>query len=257
MGFGYSPTMTPGGVPADWDGRTSPFATTHWTVVLAAGRGDSPQATEALEELCRTYWYPVYAFVRRHGHDPTDAQDLAQAFFADLLRRGSLSTARPERGRFRWFLLASVRHFLANEWDKAKAQKRGGDVKFISLEQAAAEKRYAQEPSHDLTPERIYERSWGVTVIQQVRHRLREEFQGLDKGPRFELLDRLLPGEERQLTTAEVASRLGLTEGSVRSEVHRLKRRFGEMLRAEVAHTVAAPADIDGEIQHLMEVVSG
>ncbi|NLH72446.1 MAG: sigma-70 family RNA polymerase sigma factor [Verrucomicrobia bacterium] len=224
--------------------------------MLAAGGEDSPQAREAIEKLCRTYWYPVYAFVRKHGHGPDNAQDVTQEFFARVLQKGFLGEARPERGRFRWFLLSALRHFLANEWDKARAQKRGGGMRFLSLDQAAAEQRYAGELSDEETPERAYERSWSLTVIEQARRRLREEYQGMGKSARFELLHRLLPGEDDDLTQAELARQLGMPEGSVRSEVCRFRQRFAELLRVEIAHTVADPADIDDEIQHLMEVVS-
>jgi len=232
------------------------FETTQWSVVLAASGDDSPQAREAIEKLCRTYWYPVYAFARKRGHSPDDAQDVTQEFFARVLQKGSLGKARPERGRFRWFLLAALRHFLANEWDKARALKRGGGMRFISLDQAEAEQRYAGELSDEETPERVYERSWGLTVIEQARCRLREEFERMGKSARFESLHRLLPGEDGDVSQAELARQLGMPEGTVRSEVCRFRQRFAESVRVEIAHTVADPADIDAEIQHLMEVVS-
>jgi len=194
--------------------------------------------------------------VRKHGHGPDNAQDVTQEFFARVLQKGFLGEARPERGRFRWFLLSALRHFLANEWDKARAQKRGGGMRFLSLDQAAAEQRYAGELSDEETPERAYERSWSLTVIEQARRRLREEYQGMGNSARFELLHRLLPGEDDDLTQAELARQLGMPEGSVRSELCRFRQRFAELLRVEIAHTVADPADIDDEIQHLMEVVS-
>ncbi|MCX8107377.1 MAG: sigma-70 family RNA polymerase sigma factor [Verrucomicrobiae bacterium] len=233
------------------------FATTHWSVVLAAGGVDSPHAREALEKLCNAYWYPVYASVRRWGHTADEAQDLTQSFFASFLQRGSVSAARPERGKFRWFLLSALKHFLADEWDRVKAQKRGGGAVPISLDRAAAENRYSMEPAHDITPERLFERSWGITVLERVRSRLREEFRQQNKSEQFDLLDQLLPGSNGELTVADVAKRLGVAESTVRSDVHRFKRRLGELLRAEIAHTVADPSEIDGEINHLMEVLSG
>lgn len=249
--------MSPASDTAEHSDRSEGlFGTTQWSLILAAGGEDSPQAREAIEKLCRTYWYPVYAFVRKHGHGPDNAQDVTQEFFARVLQKGFLGEARPERGRFRWFLLSALRHFLANEWDKARAQKRGGGMRFLSLDQAAAEQRYAGELSDEETPERAYERSWSLTVIEQARRRLREEYQGMGKSARFELLHRLLPGEDDDLTQAELARQLGMPEGSVRSEVCRFRQRFAELLRVEIAHTVADPADIDDEIQHLMEVVS-
>jgi len=233
------------------------FSTTHWSVVLAAGHGDTRQAREALERLCRTYWYPLYAFVRRQGHSPADAQDLTQEFFARLLQKNFVGAAQPERGKFRWFLLACLRHFLANEWDRAMAKKRGGDRQFIPFDDNSAEDRYLAELTCELSPERVYERTWALTVLEQVRARLRQEYAAAGKDQRFEVLDQLLPGQDGELTRAEAAARLGVGGGAVKSEVHRLKRRYGELLRAEIAHTVADPEEIEQELRHLIEVMSG
>ena len=232
------------------------FATTHWSVVLTAGQGDSPQAAEALERLCRTYWYPLYAFVRRQGYRPADAQDLTQEFFARMLQKKYVGKAQAERGKFRWFLLTAFRNFLANEWDRAHAEKRGGHARFITLDQAAAEGRYLQELGQDLTAENVYERTWALTVIEGVRARLKQEYVTAGKAQRFEVVDQFLPGEDGEITQAEAAARLGLSASGVRAEVHRLRRRYGELLRAEIAHTVPDPSEIDAELRHLIEVLS-
>jgi RNA polymerase sigma factor (sigma-70 family) len=242
----------------DSTGRvTDHFATTHWSLVLAAGQGDTPQATAALERLCRIYWYPLYAFVRRQGYSAVDAQDLTQAFFARLLQKNLVGVAQPERGRFRWFLLTSLRHFLANEWDRATAQKRGGGTPPIPLDEAEAEGRYRQELSHEQTAEKLYERRWALTVLEQVHQRLREEFAALGHAQHFQLLEQLLPGEERPLSYKEVASELGVAEGTVKCEMHRLKQRFRDLLRAEIAHTVSSPSEIDEEIHYVIQVIGG
>jgi len=196
-------------------------------------------------------------FVRRQGNSPADAQDLTQEFFAWLLFRNFVSLAQPERGKFRWFLLASLRHFLSNEWDRAKVERRGGGCTFISLDQTVAEGRYLQELGHDLTPDKLYERTWAVTVIQQVREQLRHEYADTGKVERFDVLDQLLPGEQGELTRADAAIQLGLSAGGLRTQVHRLRRRYGELIRTEIAHTVADPNEIEEELRHLIEVMSG
>lgn len=254
-GVGYR-RMTPSEEPPHSDRPAGLFETTHWSVVLAAARGDSSQSAQALETLCRTYWYPVYAFVRRQSYNPVDAQDLTQAFFARVLQGGFLEAARPERGKFRSFLLTAVRHFLANEWDRGRAEKRGGRFTFIPLDETGAESRYGQVASQDLTPERVYELSWGSMILERVRQRLRAESVARGTVERFDLLEQLLPGEDGNLTQAEAAGVLGVSPGSVKSEVHRLKKRFGQLLRAEIAHTVADATEIDGEIQYLIDVMS-
>jgi len=233
------------------------FATTHWSVVLAAGQQESPEASEALERLCCTYWYPLYAFVRRQGYSAPDAQDLTQEFFARLLQKNFAGMAQPGRGKFRWFLLSSLRHFLTNEWDRAKAQKRGGGSRSIPLDEAEAESRYLQDLGHELTADRLYERRWALTVLEQVHHRLREEFVAKGHAQHFKLLEQLLPGESSGCSYRQVAGELGIAEGTVKYELHRLKRRFRALLRAEIAQTVSCPSEIDEEIHHLMEVIGG
>jgi RNA polymerase sigma-70 factor (ECF subfamily) len=231
------------------------FATTHWSVVLRAGAGDSPQAAEALEQLCRTYWYPLYAYVRRRGYSPEDAQDLTQEFFARLLAKHWVGMADPERGRFRSFLLAALNHYLANEWNRARSAKRGGGQLHFSLDTASGERLYGQEIGRDLNAEEIYERNWALRFLEQVRARLREEYAAKGKADRFEVWERFLPGEECPVSYAQAAAQVGVPEGTFKSDVHRLKRRYGELLREEIAHTVSDPGEIDDELRHLITVL--
>lgn len=232
------------------------FSTTHWTTVLAAGDLQSPAAAAALERLCRTYWYPLYAYLRRHGHPPPEAQDLTQAFFTRLIARNLVQAAQPARGRFRGFLLTCLRHFVADESERRCAAKRGSGCPPLPLDLTAAEQQYGRALSHDLTPERLYERSWALTVMEQVRTRLREEVEVARQDGRFAALEPLLAGSRGEPTHAEVAERLGLSLATVKADVHRLRRRYGEILRHEIAHTVADPNEIDEEIRHLMRVLS-
>jgi DNA-directed RNA polymerase specialized sigma24 family protein len=225
------------------------FTTTHWSVVLAAAQTDSPQAAEALENLCRTYWYPLYAFVRRRGYSPEDAQDLTQGFLASLLSTHALGTVHPAKGRFRSFLLAALNHFLANEWDKAQALKRGGGQAPISLD--AAEERYRAEPSEGLSPDRIFERQWALTLLAQVASRLREDYETAGKGPLFEALQVYLSGEKGLPPYRETADQLGLGLDALKKAVERLRRRYGELLREEIAHTVSSKEEVEAEIRAL------
>jgi DNA-directed RNA polymerase specialized sigma24 family protein len=231
------------------------FATTVWNVVQAAGQGTASEAQPALDQLCRTYWYPLYAHVRRRGYSREDAEDLTQAFFARLLTHQSLSVADPSRGRFRCFLLAGLNHFLANEWHKARAQKRGGYRSQLSFDTASGEQLYHREVSSDLNAEELYERAWALQFLDQVRARLRQMYAEEGKGDRFDALERFLPGEESPPSYAQVAAQLGVPEGTLKAEVHRLKRRYGELLREEVAHTVTSPGEIDDELHYLITVL--
>lgn len=233
------------------------FATTHWSAVLQAGRNDSPQAAQALEELCRQYWYPLYAFVRRQGHDVHTAQDLTQEFFGKLLEKNYLGIADRRRGKFRWFLLAAFKGFLANEWDRARAQKRGSGQQPIALDGLTAEQRYRLEPADEMTADRIYDRRWALTLLETARGRLKEDCADGDKARRFELLECYLPGEEPTRTYAEAGQELGLSEGAVKVEVHRMKKRYGELLRQEVAKTVAHASEVEDEIRYLIDVLAG
>jgi RNA polymerase sigma factor (sigma-70 family) len=228
------------------------FPTTHWTVVLTAAQEETTEGAEALELLCRGYWYPLYAFVRRQGYSSYDAQDLTQAFFARFLEKKYLDVAQPSRGRFRWFLLASLRHFLANEWDRARAEKRGGGKPHIPIDQLLAEHQYSREPAHELTAEKLYERAWALTLLEKARARLRAEYVAADRSERFNILEQFLPGEDIELTYTQVGHKLGIAEGTVKAEVHYLRRRYRELLRAEVAQTVASPEEIVEEIRHLI-----
>lgn len=231
------------------------FATTLWSVVVAAGHGSTAAARPALEQLCRTYWYPLYAHVRRRGYAREDAEDLTQAFFARLLTHESLSVVDSSRGRFRCFLLAALNHFLANEWNKARAEKRGGNRSHLPFDAATAEQFYDREDSRELNAEELYERAWALQFLDQVRARLREMYAGEGKADRYAALERLLPGEESPPRYAETAARLGMPEGTLKAEMHRLKQRYGRLLREEVAHTIARPGEIDDELRYLVQVL--
>ena len=233
------------------------FATTHWSAVLAAGHSSVPGAQEALEKLCRAYWYPLYVYVRRQGQSPHDAQDLTQEFFARLLEKKYLRLADPDRGKFRAFLLKSLKHFLVNEWEKARAQKRGGGQSFIHLDAEIAESRYAAEPVQALSLDQVYEKRWALTLIEAVLTRLRESYAASDQLPVFETLKVFIWGDQTTLSSyAEVAPMLGLTEGAVKVAVHRLRGRYRELLRAEIAQTVATPGEVDEELQHLIAALT-
>jgi RNA polymerase sigma factor (sigma-70 family) len=220
-------------------------------VVLTAGHGSSPQAGRALEELCRTYWYPLYAYVRRRGHSPHEAEDLTQEFFARLLARNYLADVHREKGRFRSFLLASLKHFLANEWDRARAAKRGGGQPHLSLYVQTAETRYRSEPAYDLTAEKLLDRQWALALLDLVLSRLEAELVADGKEKQFAELKVWLTEGKGATSYAAVAARLGTTEGAAKVAVHRLRRRYRELLREEISHTVATPAEIEEEIHHL------
>lgn len=232
------------------------FTTTHWSVVLAAGHSSVAGGPEALEKLCRAYWYPLYFYVRRQGQSPHDAQDLTQEFFARLLEKKHLRLADPDRGKFRAFLLKSLKHFLVNEWEKARTQKRGGGQCFIELDAEIAESRYAAEPVQALTLDQVYEKRWAVTLIEAVLARLRESYADTGRLAVFETLKPFIWGEQTTLSCAEVALQLELTEGAVKVAVHRLRRRYRELLRAEIAETVATPGEVNEELQHLIAVLN-
>jgi RNA polymerase sigma-70 factor (ECF subfamily) len=222
-------------------------------VVLTAGRSDTPRAQAALAGLCQTYWYPLYAYVRRHGYSPADAEDLTQGFFARLLELNSLADVRRERGKFRMFLLAAMNHFLANEWNRATAQKRAVQ-RTVSLD--AAEERYRIEPEDHLTPERLFERQWALTLLKSVVQRLRTEYEASGRGLLFMALRQSITGEKSASPYVELATQLGLTEQAVRMAVHRLRRRYRQVLLEEIAHTVANEADVAAELNDLRRVLS-
>jgi RNA polymerase sigma-70 factor (ECF subfamily) len=231
------------------------FTTTQWSRVLSARDGSDSDARSALESLCHTYWYPLYAFVRRQGHDPEEARDLTQAYFAELLEKNFLKAVEPSAGRFRSFLLASLKNFLSHERDRGRALKRGGGAQIISLDTANAEARLGAEAADLLTPEEIFERQWALTVLERALERLRRDSAELGSETQFETLKGYLTGEASRAPYSEVAAELGMSEGAVRTAVHRLRKRFGKMLRAEIADTVADPAHAADEIRHLLSVI--
>lgn len=231
------------------------FLTTRWSVVLEAGGGDEAAARGALEILCRNYWQPLYAWVRRSGHSPADAQDIVQGFFAQLLERHALGRVGPEKGRFRSFLLASLRYYMADVKDKARAAKRGGGQAVLSLDEESAEAAYAREAADETTPETLYERRWAARVLEQAQARLRAECESTGKGDVY-----LAVGPEADAGRAplhELAARLGTTEGALKVAAWRLRQRYQQLIRDEVAQTVARPAEVDEEIRHLMAVLAG
>ncbi len=230
------------------------FATTHWSVVLAA-QGPSPAAQAALDKLCRTYWWPIYGFVRRQGYKPEEAQDLTQSFFARLLERRDLETVRQERGRLRSYLLASVKNLLSKARDRELTVKRGEGRPVISLDDLLARERADQEPAHKLSADRIYERRWALTLLEQVLARLRAEYEAAGKLPLFDRLKELLAGESGQPSQAKIAAEMQMTENAVKQAFHRLRYRYRQMLHEEIAHTVAAPDDVEDELRHFMSIL--
>jgi RNA polymerase sigma-70 factor (ECF subfamily) len=232
------------------------FTTTHWSVVLNAGDPSSPQAAEALNALCQTYWYPLYAYLRREGRKPETAADLTQGFFARLLRLGSLAQVRREKGKFRSFLLASLKHFVRDEHVRADAMMRGGGMPLVSLDDTTGEDRYQREPVSDLDPEKLYERRWAMTLLAQAKARLKAEYAGAGKAELYDRLNVLESPEPNNPLYAEVAAELGRAEGTVKSDVSRMRHRYRQLVRAEVANTVADPAEVDDEIRYLIRVIS-
>jgi len=232
------------------------FPTTHWSVVLSASEKDATQSGAALETLCRTYWYPIYAYVRRQGHNPSDAQDLTQEFFARLLQKDYLQGVACEKGKFRTFLLVALKRFLINEWNRGNAQKRGGDYVHVPLEGHSAETRYCAEPVDRLTAEKLYERRWALTLLDRVLERLRQELVASGKEALFDQLKGCLSAENGARPYREAAAALGMSEGAVKVAAHRLRCRFRELFREEVAQTVASPGEIEEEIRQLLAAFS-
>ena len=233
--------------PDFFAGTGGRFGTTQWTAVLQAGQG----AEEALIRLCRIYWPPLYAYIRNRGHAVHEAQDLTQAFFAHILENRALSTVAPSKGRFRSFLLASLKHFLDNEWHKAHAMKRGRNQVIISWDELTTEAREMLEPSDQLTPETLYDRQWALMLLERVMEQLRRECVAARKGSQFEKLRRFLTGDDPGKSYQEMADELKMSEGAVKVMVHRLRRRFGELVRDQIARTVDSPDKIDEEIRQL------
>ncbi len=232
------------------------FATTHWSVVLAAANQETPGTAAALEQLCRTYWYPMYAYVRHRGHKPEDSKDLTQEFFYQLLRRHFLAQVDPQKGKFRSFLLAAINHFLANEWDRARTVKRGGQITFMSLDENLAEQRYAGEQEAGRSPEQLFERAWALALLERVLGRLREEAVRTERATHFAELQIFLTGEKTPASYAALAAMLGTNESALRKEVQRLRQRYGELLREEIGRTVANTVEVEDELCHLFTVLS-
>ena len=234
------------------DGR---FATTRWSVVLAAGHRTGG-GRDSFASLCQSYWFPLYAYVRRRGHSPEDAQDLTQAFFTRLMEKNWVASADQTKGRFRTFLLTAMKHFLADEWDRERAQKRGGGIAPLTLELTTAEAQYSREPADAQTPEHIFERRWALTLLDQVLAQLRSEYARDGKAALFEALHPTLVGERTAQPYAELAQSLDSSEAAIKSAVHRLRQRYRQLLRDEIAGTVDTPADVDDELRHLFAVLS-
>src|SRR4030095_5558738 len=237
-----------------FDSGGGAFVTTHWSVVLAA-QGHSTAGDEALEKLCRTYWWPLYGFVRRNGHNPEEAQDLTQGFFELLLERHDLNAVRREKGRLRSYLLVSLKNFMAKARRREFAIKRGEGRALVPLEELLARERVGAEPSDSLTADRIFERRWALTLLEQVLTRLESEYRAAGNGRLFECLKDFLSDEPGQRSQADVATELGMTENAVKQAFHRLRRRYRELLRDEIAQTVAVPGDVEDEMRHFISVL--
>ena len=233
------------------------FATTHWSQVVSAGQPDSSRAPAALEKLCQAYWKPLYSYVRRQGHGPADAQDLTQAFFARFLEKNLWSRANPQKGRFRSFLLTVLRHFLADERDRVRTVKRGGGFAFISFDEKAGEQCFLEGLGENLSGEEQFDRQWASTVLEQARARLRQECIATGKSGLFERVNLTDAPNTNSMSYEAVAQELGMSVSAIKSAVSRLRSRYGELVREEVAHTVSSPAEIDAEIRHLLSVVGG
>ena len=244
-GVGPAPAAQSGGVA---------FTTTHWSVVLTA-QGQSPAADEALEKLCRTYWWPLYGFVRRNGYNPEEAQDLTQGFFALLLERRDLDVVRREKGRLRSYLLVSLKNFLAKARRRELTLKRGEGRALVPLDELLARERADLEPADTLTADRIYERRWALTLLEQVLARLESEYRSVGNAKLFECLNEFLSDEPGRRSQAEAAAELGMTENAVKQAFHRLRQRYRQLLRDEIAQTVAVPGDVEDELRHFISVL--
>ena len=229
------------------------FATTHWTVVLAAGQRSTPQSALALEELCRAYWFPLYVYVRRRGHSKEDAEDLTQAFFARLLEKNDFANLNSERGRFRAFLLASLKHFLANEWDKSQRQKRGSGNAHFSLDWQTADTKFQVAVTSEPGPEQAFDREWAVTLLAKVIGRLQQETETSGHGKQFARLKTFLTTDQGESSYREAASHLDMEETAVRVAVHRLRKRYRQLLRDEIFQTLSNPADLEEEMRALFK----
>ena len=233
------------------------FATTHWSVVIAAGKGSDITARQALATLCEDYWYPLYAYTRRRGYQPAEAQDLTQGFFLHLLEKGALQAAVPTRGRFRSFLLSSLHHYISNQWRHDQTQKQGGGCRILSLDLEDGERRYHLEPADEMTPEKIYERRWAMTLLNKAVEALRDRYARSDKLQIFDALKVYLGGQDDTVPYRDLAQQLGTTEGAVKVAVHRLRQRCRDCLRRTIAQTVADEEEIDEELRCLMQAIQG
>jgi RNA polymerase sigma-70 factor (ECF subfamily) len=247
-----SPVPPPAGLGA----KSAKFATTRWSLVVAASRGDAVRGRDSLAGLCQAYWFPLYAYVRRRGYSPEDSQDLTQAFFTRLMEKNWVAAADRSKGRFRTFLLSAMKHFLADEWDRARAAKRGGDAVVLPLSFDTAEARYVQEPADPDTPERIYERRWAVAMLDEVLNRLRAEYDAEGKTSLFAALHPCLVGERTTQPYAQLAESLGSSEAAIKSAVHRMRQRYRQLLREEVAGTVDSADDVEDELRHLFAALT-
>lgn len=232
------------------------FNSTHWSLVLAAGHPSSPNARAALEELCRAYWPPLYAFVRRQGHGPEEAKDLTQEFFLRLLAKDALTGVDPAKGRFRSFLLASIKNLMANEWHRAHTRKRGGDAVTFSLDDSSGEECHPPGLADRLTPDRLFDRRWAETLLERVLVRVREEWNSRDRRGRFDDLKVFLVGPRGEVPVAEVAARLDVTVPALRAMLHRLRESYRRVFTEEISRTVASPADVEDEIRHLLAALN-
>jgi RNA polymerase sigma factor (sigma-70 family) len=237
--------------------RQPVFVTTHWSLVLLARDSQSPQSAAALEKLCRAYWYPLYAYVRRSGQSRENAEDLTQAFFTRLLEKHFLDSVRQERGRFRTFLLVALKRFLANEWDRARAQKRGGARTHLPLDTELAERKLQVElAAPQLSPDRAFERRWALALLEQTLSRLRAEFERAGKTAEFERLKIFLTADKHEIPYAGFAAETGMSESALRVAAHRLRKRYRELFREEIAHTLAEGESVDEELRCLLDVLS-
>jgi RNA polymerase sigma-70 factor (ECF subfamily) len=237
-------------------GHRAAFPTTHWSAVLVAGQDRSPQADAALENLAQAYWYPIYAFLRREGYPAVEAQDLTQAFFARLIEKNYPAQADPAKGRFRSFLLLVLKHFLSDERERAGAAKRGGGCVLLSLDEEQSEGRYRKEPAAMDTPETLFERRWAETILERAKTRLAKEYAASGKEAIYQVLRNFQPGEPRSLSYLEAARHLATTESAVKALIHRMRSRHQELVRDEIAQTVASADDVDDELRHLIAVLS-
>ncbi|MCI0540201.1 MAG: sigma-70 family RNA polymerase sigma factor [Verrucomicrobiales bacterium] len=247
--------------PSEYDAETrqvgGQFHTTHWSVVLSAGQSDSVETRQALQTLCGAYWYPLYSFARRLGRGPQDAEDLTQGFFAYFLKSNLVAKAQPARGRFRSFLLATFKHFMAGEWDRARAQRRGGGRQFIAWESQSAEERYAREPRDEKDPEKLYEWSWAMALLERTVSRLEAEFAASRKQALFSELKDCMVGGTAESTYAVLAGRLGKTEAAIKETVRRMRLRYRQLFREEIAQTVESASEVEAELRHIAAVLRG